>query len=756
MKLNLENLIQKRRWAVIATCIAISSFFIGFVFDRHLTENDGFLSIFRRNFDYCDRSWHDVNEEYSTAHDAALKKIDVHEIDKVFKYLVEKPHLGGSIRNNELGDYMADKWESYGMKVYKKTYQVLLSVPKKPAVLQLFHLNGSVDYEPEMIEHAFYKEENHTDRVPPFHAFSAAGDVMAELMHVNYGNQKDYEDIFERNLDVQGKIVMAKLDKNWRGEKVRLAELYGAVGVLFYTDPRDGGRNPGTKGYPDDWALPEHAMRRGGLLNLKGDPLTPGWPSTEGMFRMNESSIEGLPQIPVQPISDHIAKELLSKFKGVEAPNHWHTSFTDITNRIQSHRVVRLQVNTENVFKNITNVFGVLEGDTESDRLVIMGNHRDAWVYGAGDPSSGTACMMEVSRVLGQITNDVPGWAPRRTIIFASWDAEEYGLAGSWEWLEEYATMMQANTVVYLNVDIGVSGNHSIRAHATPSLSKSLFESAKQLKDPENDDTTKNTGVKFSNLYERWNAKLPSDDFPNEPLVSMLTSGSDYSGFYMFYGIPAVDIRYEFDRTASENEAFDNYPAYHTIYDNENYVKKFLDPDMKYHKTVAEMLLLQLLKFSDDLLLPFDLSRYALKIKTDWDIFKREFVEILTNNTVSIDHLDFTIEQLLNTTLMFHHEAKKLSKQDLNQVRRYNDQLMWFERSFVVPEGLKKDPAMRHSIFNSGSRSLFSRNTFPSLSRTLYNIFIEKTDAWDDLRKEISILDNRLQNAILVLSEYGF
>jgi len=218
----------------------------------------------------------------------------------------------------------------------------------------------------------------------------------------------------------------------------------------------------------------------------------------------------------------------------------------------------------------------------------------------------------------------------------------------------------------------------------------------------------------------------------------------------MLHGIPALDIRYEFDK--QKYPGFGNYPAYHTIYDNERYVKKFLDPDMRYHKSVTEMLLMQLLRFSDDVVLPFDLTRYAVKIKTDWEQWKLEFEEILANQSVSIDILNVSIGRMVNVTENFHKNSKKkLNKQDINQVRKYNDQLMWFERAFIVPEGILKSPGLRHSIFSSGTKSLFSRNTFPALSMTLYKILIEKTNTWDDLPKEISILVNNLNNAMMVL-----
>eukprot|EP00111_Clytia_hemisphaerica_P010671 TCONS_00031176-protein len=755
---------MKRKEIIFSICslltISVLAFLCGYGFDRYLRRtlverkrrslSSSYRGLgpntkdFKRDFDWCDQSWSDMDFNYPQFHDDGSRKVNTTEIDQVHQYLTEKPHLAGSQQNNHLGDYIADKWKSYGMKVYKKTYQVLLSVPKRPAVLQLFHLNGSVDYEPDMTEHPFYKEEAHEDAAPPFNAYTASGSVKAKYVYVNNGDMLDYYDLKQRNISLEGKIFITQYGSLYRGEKVRLAEEHGAVALLMFPHPEDV-KTENETGYPDTWGLPEGGKPRGSINSVKGDPLTPEWPSTEGMYRIHENETS-LPKIIVQPISYQIAAHLIDDMDGTDAPFGWgmnnHT-------KIDSSRELYLSLDVPREQHNITNIVGVLRGDTEPDRLVIMGNHRDAWVYGGGDPSSGTACMMEVSRVVGQMYDGVAGWKPRRTMVFISWDAEEYGLVGSLEWLQEHFTLMQAKTVAYINVDIGVSGDYSFRARGTPSMMDFLYQVTEKTEDPDKKDSTKE---QFTNLYEHWKARYPDPARNGAPYVATPKSGSDFQGFYTMFGIPVTDVRYEYDK--SIHPTYKNFPSYHTIYDNYRYYKQFVDPDTRYHKTITEVLLRQMMRITDDLILPFNLTSYAQSIQADFEALETTYGEQLANNSISLDLLKTTISKLKEATVDFHQRIKHIHKQDIYSVRKVNDQLMWFERAFIIPEGVMGTYGLKHVIYSPSQKNLFSRNSFPGLGIVLYEIDIErKTDRWDQFKIQYSLLVNCLENAIKIISK---
>ncbi|RXM97441.1 Glutamate carboxypeptidase 2 [Acipenser ruthenus] len=288
--------------------------------------------------------------------------------------------------------------------------------------------------------------ENVSNVVPPYSAFSAKGEPEGDLVYVNYGRTEDFFKLErEMNISCTGKIVIARYGKIFRGNKVKNAILAGAKGIILFSDPVDYCA-PGVEVYPDGWNLPGGGAQRGNVLNLNGagDPLTPGYPAKEYTYRYKADDGAGLPKIPVHPIGYDDAKLLLSNMGGQAPPEGWKgglnipynigPGFIETFNTTK----VKMHIYTNNKVTRIYNVIGKIRGATE------------------------------------------PGWRPRRTIIFASWDAEEFGLLGSTEWAEDNAKILQERAVAYINADSAIEGNYTLRVDCTPSLNTVVYNLTKK------------------------------------------------------------------------------------------------------------------------------------------------------------------------------------------------------------------------------------------------------------------------------------
>jgi len=427
------------------------------------------------------------------------------------------------------------------------------------------------------------------------HGYSPSGNVRGPVVYANYARQEDFALLLKRGVLLNGSIVIARYGQNYRGAKVRLAEQYGAVGVLLFSDPFD--YNPtGEKPYPDGPGLPLEGVQRGSVVGGAGDPLTPGWPSERVEKGMKAERVDlsdartALPRIPSLPISAAGALPLLEAMEGGRPPQGWVGGLDKGVYKVGRGPVVaRLDIAMENRQATVWNVIGVMRGQVEPDRLVILGNHRDAWTFGAVDPNSGTACLLEIARGLGELRKGGrKGWRPRRTLVLASWDAEEHCLGGSVEWGEENALLLQHQAVAYLNVDSAVAGEGGREgggfwASPTPSLEGVVREATKMVPAPEEvrmedeeeeeegqpqqsetstegQEKQKQKRKKRKSIYDIWNGELGrlGDD------------GGDHAVFVQHLGVPATMLGWN---------PFD-CPMYHSTYDDFEWMIRFGDGGM--------------------------------------------------------------------------------------------------------------------------------------------------------------------------------
>lgn len=511
--------------------------------------------------------------------------------------------------------------------------------------------------------------------------------------------------------------------------QVRLAEEHGAVGVIMYADPGDYIAPWATDYYPDSIWIPPTATSRGSIFMGTGDPLTPGYPSIDSAYRYNETDPEAnLPKIPAMPVGWGFAEKLLRNLSGNASPASWRgrlnatymigPGFEDNNWRAE------LSVHTTNQRRRSYNAFGMIRGESEPDRYVLLGNHRDSWVLGAIDPSSGTATMMELSRVLGKLVKEGT-WRPRRSIIFCSWGAEEFGLIGSTEWIEENSKTLDFRTIAYINMDIAVTGNYSIRGLGSPPVFTAMYRAAQRVPDP-NVTETKNTSV-----YDVWLARKPLQSVTrnntNIPDIRSPGEGSDYGTFMQRAGITCADFRYDQD-FVGDRVLF--YPLYHTSYETLHAVENLIDPGLKLHATIGKLSGELLRDLADSKLLPFNMSDYVLFLRDYTEAFRKNATEEMERHSLNMSELDGVIDMFEEAAERFHMSLQDINRNNPFEIRRVNDQMMQVERTFLDPAALPGRPQLYRHLVHSGSQFVSFRGpSFPGLQDALYYLRKDPTNA---------------------------
>jgi N-acetylated-alpha-linked acidic dipeptidase len=523
------------------------------------------------------------------------------ECGELLRELTRTPHLAGTEGGRRVADFVAGEFRRAGLEVTTPTYEVLLSYPKRAGLeivgepaIALARPEEPIASDPDTAAAA---------SSPPWNAYAPSADLEAEVVYVNHGSAEDYDRLAQIGVDVRGRIALARYFGGYRGGKSLEGEKRGVAAILVYSDPIDDGWFKGEV-YPDGpWGPVSHVQRGANVYDflIPGDPLTPGWASTAGAKRIAQTESTILPRIPMMPLAARDAAEILKRLKGRAVPDGWQGVAICETYRV-GPGPVRLRVKIDNTreVRTIENVIGTLRGSEEPERQVILSNHHDAWVYGAVDPSSGTATMIALARALGRLARE--GWRPRRTIVFGSWDAEEYTLTGSTEWGEEHEAELERNAVACLNVDEATSGNE-LSVSASPLLFSLLRDAARDVDDPGRPgkslaDGWRETGNRVSARSYASGASQ-KDDLP----ISVLGSGSDYTVFFNRLGVPSTDL------------VFDGpYGVYHSVYDDYRWVAEHGDPGFLYHAAMARYVGLLALRLANADLIPFGAVAYGKEI----------------------------------------------------------------------------------------------------------------------------------------------
>ncbi|KAF8080763.1 hypothetical protein N665_0923s0003 [Sinapis alba] len=460
--------------------------------------------------------------------------------------------------------------------------------------------------------------------------------------------------------------------------------------------------------------MPPSGVQVGSVYNGLGDPTTPGWASVDGCERLSEEAVElsGESQlIPSLPISTADAEVILKSIVGDVADG-------DVYPVGPGPGILDLSYIGKTVIAQIENVIGVIEGEEEPDRYVIVGNHRDAWSFGAVDPNSGTAVLLEIAQRLDKLQRR--GWKPRRTIILCNWDAEEYALIGSTEWVEENREMLASRAVAYLNVDCAVSGP-GFRASATPQLDELIKQAAREVQDPDNTTQT---------IYDSWVGSS------NSGVIGRLGDlTSDYASFVQHVGVPAADMRFG-----------GGYPVYHSMYDDFTWMEKFGDPMFQRHVAMASVLGLVALRLADDEILPFNYVSYASELmKSAEDLEKQKL-----GHSIDISPLIKSIQDLSTAGQRIHIEKEGIK--GALKVRELNDRLMMAERALTDRDGLSERTWYKHMVYGPAKYDDYGSKSFPGIDDAIDNAKRVKTKAsWGLVQHEIWRVSRAVRHASLVL-----
>jgi N-acetylated-alpha-linked acidic dipeptidase len=599
--------------------------------------------------------------------------------------LTREPHIAGTKEDYDTAIYVRDQLRSYGLSAELKEYDVWLNYPNTPSIVELITTQRQKLNTHEAVVPGD-PSSSHPKITPLFNGYAASGDVTAPVVYANYGLPNDYEALQKAGVDVKGKIVIVRYGNSFRGVKAKVAEDNGAVGCIIYSDPEDDGYMQGDV-FPNGPWRPVASGQRGSvqyLFEYPGDPLTPGRPSIPGETRLKPEEATDLTRIPVQPLAYGEAKTILSQLKGPVRPRGFQGGLP-FAYHVGGTNDVKLRLKTDMDYKirKIWNVVARIDGNEEKDRWVILGNHRDAWVFGAVDPNSGSSAMLEVGRGFGELLKQ--GWKPRRTIILCSWDAEEYGLVGSTEWAEELAAELRTKAVAYLNLDAAVSGAH-FGASSVPSLWKLMRAATRDIKDPK-------TG---KSVYQQWQDRArefrPEGVQGGEAEIGPLGSGSDYTPFLQHLGVACTDMGFNGD-----------YGVYHSAYDSFYWMDQFGDPGFKYHVAAAQLWGTLAMRLAEADGLSFDYTDYAKQIRayfTDAFLLAR-----IRNLAASLD------EKSVNAAVDdFAKEAERVEKSRQESIRasdrarlaKLNEALIQAERQFINSRGLRGRAWYKHQIYAPG------------------------------------------------------
>lgn len=628
--------------------------------------------------------------------------------------LTSAPHVAGTPEDYETAKFVLEQFRAADLDAEIVEYRVLLPMPREVKVdlVEPFKREGPT---PEGGDNPD-KAAQDPRVVPAFNAYSPSGDVTARVVYANYGLPEDYERLKELGVDVAGNIVLVRYGKCFRGVKAYVAQQNRAAGLLIYSDPADDGYRQGDA-YPRGPWRPPTAVQRGSILFLTehtGDPLTPGIAATKGAQRLTLKDAPTLPRIPTTPISYEDASPILENLGGPVAPQAWQGALPLTYHTGPGAAKVHLKLAMDFRVRPIWNVTARIPGTSEPDSWVVLGNHRDAWTYGAVDPNSGTAPLLAVARGLGQLLKQ--GWKPQRTIILASWDAEEFGLIGSTEWVEEHAEMLSRHAVAYLNMDSGVSGTH-FGASAVPSLGRLIREVTRDVADPgtgrplfsvwskEAKSVRREGGIPF--VVMNTPPVMPA----SEARVGDLGSGSDYTPFLQHVGVPALDIGFA-----------GSYGVYHSVYDNFNWMQQFGDPTFRYSVAAAQVYGMLALRLANAEVLPFDFEDYGKALQAYLNDLEEESKKGDASGKLQVEEVD-------NAASRFTAAAQKLGGKlstassggtiPAGRLSEVNQALMEVERSFLLPGGLPGRAWFRHAFYAPGVYTGYSAVIFPGVREAL-------------------------------------
>jgi N-acetylated-alpha-linked acidic dipeptidase len=656
------------------------------------------------------------------------------------KALTAAPHWASSPEDYTTALYVAARFKAAGLQTEIVPYSVLLNKPLS-ILIEAFDADGTKILNGPTPEHVDLPANSTADRfqndpriLPAFNSSSPSADVTAPVVFANYGRLADFQRLADLGVSVKGKIVLVRYGGAYRGVKVYIAQQFGAKGVLIYSDPADDGdKTP--QAYPAGPDRPDSAVQRGSVQFLPiypGDPTTPGVASVPGLPASQRIPVNklqyDLPSIPANPLSSADAAPILRALGGPNAPSDWQGGLGFPYRLGNGSVTVHMRLTNDTRLRTIWDVIGRIPGASDPRHWVIAGNHRDAWVYGAADPNSGTAAMLEAVHGLGVLLQH--GWKPRRTIVMASWDAEEEGMIGSTEWVEQHPAGLQ-DAVAYFNIDVAVSGP-TFNAAAVPSLRQFMREIATEVPSPAGGTVSQQWKIQEDQrptLRDSGTSSVPAANSSEQPQVGDLGSGSDYTPFLQHAGVPSTDV-------GSDGP----FSVYHSVYDNYDWFVRFADPTFAYTQQQARFFGLEILHMADAEVLPYDYTVYAQAIHGSLEQARSRAI----GQSLS---LNFTAA--LAAAGQFASAAQAVHQGQLappKDTAALNHALYSAEHALLIPAGLPRRPWYRHSIYAPGEFTGYEAVVIPGVN--------EAIDASDTPRAQVQLdaLAQALTRAATVLA----
>jgi N-acetylated-alpha-linked acidic dipeptidase len=658
---------------------------------------------------------------YSPAAAAAQRRLEADAISRPSpdsasahsRILSREAHVAGTPAQIRTRDYVLGRMSAWGLETESREYVVWLPHPTVVRVTRAAPSPRDFDLREPVISG---DPTSTLAQYPTVNGYSGQGDVTAEIVYVNYGLIEDYAYLDSIGVSVRGKIAIARYGRSFRGIKAREAEKHGAVALIIYSDPKDDGFTVGDV-FPLGPMRPPGGVQRGSVFNGNGDPSTPMYASVAGAPRLDDAAMT-VPRIPVVPMSYGNAAELLRLVRGREVPAAWQGGLAfryHIGAGPVRARVVVRDDRATKALKPIYNTFGMIRGSEFPDELVIIGAHRDGWGPGAADNVSGTVSVLEAARAIGAMVR--AGDRPRRSIIFATWDAEEWGLIGSTEFVEHDSARLVSQAVAYLNQDVAASGS-SFGATGAPSLRAMLRDVIRGVPDP--------SGRSVSDV---WRAASSSPD-GGDPAMGDPGGGSDFAGFYNHLGIPILD--WGFGGRGG---------VYHSHYDDWLWMTKFGDPGFRYHATAARVSAAMILRLANADIIPYDYAEFARTMKRylapiDRDLRLRGWTSSTEPIAAALDRMEASASRFaaardssLNTPLPG------------TIAQRVNASLRRVERALTRPEGLRTRPWVRSLTYAADENNGYANMPLPSVNEAI------RAGDGDLVSREIDDLARRFSDA---------
>jgi N-acetylated-alpha-linked acidic dipeptidase len=620
---------------------------------------------------------------------------------KYMDFIAAEPHQAGSPRSKAVADYIAGMMKEWGLDAHLEQFDVLVPYP----TVRVVEVLGPKPYQAKLKEPPVPQDPDSSDagQLPTYNAYGATGDVTGEVVYANYGVPEDYAWLARHGIDVKGKIVIARYGKSWRGIKVKVAAQHGAIACLIYSDPHEDGYFQSDI-YPAGPMRPWQGVQRGSVMDMPlypGDPLTPGWASVPGAKKLPRDEAKSLMKIPVLPLSYGDAVPILQQLTGPLAPESWRGSLPFTYHIGPGATKIHIKTDYDWTNKPIYDVIATLPGSEFPDQWVLAGNHHDAWVNGASDPTSGTVALMETARALGAMAKQ--GWRPKRSIKITVWDSEEFGLIGSTEWVEKHLDELKQKAVAYLNSDMNergwleVSGSHTLEDFAT--------EVGKSVEQP---------GTNANLIQARLNHQPMQDDPAAAAAkkektftIGALGAGSDYVAFLDYAGI------------ASMNDGFsgmDKSGIYHSAYDSIYWYNHFSDGTHVYGRALSQYTLTALMRLADSDVLPLEFGHFVTTVTGYVNEIEQEAAK--SGRNLVFDNIRRQLQALEQSSGEYEAAlSQSLAKNTLDRQKLagLNRTLMQTERALTSPEGLPDRPWYKHQIYAPGLYTGYGVKTLPGI-----------------------------------------